>query len=115
MSHLPTNAKATRIAELNDLARTAMDGTCQVIVTRGIANLPLEDCWMILRKVREYGAFSEDNDPYGERDFGAFTHRDQKIFWKIDYYAPDLMHGSEDPTDPAQTVRVLTIMLASEY
>jgi Protein of unknown function (DUF3768) len=57
--------------------------------------------------------------PYGEHDFGAFTfdHEGEslRIFWKIDYYAPDLLHGSEDPADPAQTIRVLTIMLAEEY
>ena len=39
----------------------------------------------------------------------------EKIFWKIDYYAPDLVHGSENPSDPQQTVRVLTLMLSSEY
>lgn len=42
-------------------------------------------------------------------------HNGEKIFWKIDYYAPDLVHRSEDPFDTKQTVRVLTIMLAAEY
>jgi Protein of unknown function (DUF3768) len=57
---------------------------------------------------------SSDNDPYKERDPGAFVHGN-RIFWKIDYYDTTLTKGSEDPSDPKQTVRVLTIMLASEY
>jgi hypothetical protein len=67
---------------------------------------------------REGGDFRRlppDNDPQGERDFGAFEHNGDRIFWKIDYYAHDMEHGSEDASDPRQTVRVLTIMLASEY
>ncbi len=62
-----------------------------------------------------FDSFTEDNDPHGEHDFGAFEHAGQRIFWKIDYYAPDMEHGSENPADPQQTVRVLTIMLAREY
>jgi hypothetical protein len=38
-----------------------------------------------------------------------------KLFWKIDYYDTSLQYGSENPADPDQTTRVLTIMLASEY
>jgi len=69
----------------------------------------------IREKVETFDAFTPDNDPYGERDFGAFEHNGEKIFWKIDYYDATLTYGSEDPSDPQQTVRVLTIMLASEY
>ena len=57
----------------------------------------------------------EDNDPHGEHDFGSFELCGRKLFWKIEYYDPDLQHGSEDPADPAKTMRVLTVMLAEEY
>ncbi len=62
-----------------------------------------------------FDAFTPDNDPHGERDFGSFEHEGERIFWKIDYYDRSLQFGSEDPSDPRQTRRVLTIMLASEY
>ena len=57
----------------------------------------------------------DTHDPEGEHDFGAFEHGGARFFWKIDYYTPDMEHGSEDPADPSQTLRVLTIMLAEEY
>ena len=63
----------------------------------------------------DFDTFDADNDPHHEHDFGAFDFLGERLFWKIDYCAPDLLHGSEDPADTGQTVRILTIMLASEY
>ena len=110
---MPNNSH--EIARLNDLCRTAMGIAGKLIQTEGICALPAADQSAIREKVETFKDFSEDNDPHGERDFGAFEHNGQRIFWKIDYYARDLMHGSENPADPQQTVRVLTIMLAHEY
>jgi hypothetical protein len=110
-----TKSQTETIAELNDhLRRTGFGG--HIYVTRGIADLPSADQQAILLKVRTFDTFTEDNDPYDEHDFGAFDMAGiGKIFWKIDYYGPDLKRGSEDPADPKKTARVLTIMLASEY
>jgi hypothetical protein len=65
--------------------------------------------------VSAFEAFTADNDPYGERDFGSFSLCGERLFWKIEYYDKDLRFGSPDPADPSVTRRVLTIMLASEY
>ncbi len=110
---MPNNSH--EIARLNDLCRTAMGIAGKLFQTEGVSALPEADQSAIREKVETFKDFSEDNDPHGERDFGAFEHNGQRIFWKIDYYARDLMHGSENPADPKQTVRVLTIMLADEY
>ncbi len=85
------------------------------MITQGIQALSVQDQLGIAAKVRDFDDFTEDNDPYGEHDFGSLTHESHKVFWKIDYYSPDLQHGSEDPADPEQTCRVLTLMLAHEY
>jgi hypothetical protein len=110
------------IAKFNDRFRlslgfAALNGGIpgKIVRTAGIAALSPDDQAAIFNKVREFNSFTEDNDPCGEHDFGAFDHAGQRIFWKIDYYAPDMMHGSEDPADLSGTVRVLTILLASEW
>ena len=106
--------QSERIAELNDLLRKTFIGG-RIVITAGIAALPGGDQAAILAKVQTFDAFSADNNPHGQRDFGSFSHNGQRVFWKIDYYDPSLTFGSEDPADPAKTARVLTIMLALEY
>ncbi len=108
------NDQATIIRLRNDNFRSTGIGG-KVLMTRGIAALSEQDQSEIMQKVRAFDTFTEDNDPYREHDFGAFTHNGRKVFWKIAYYDPSMDWGSEDPSDDEKTVRVLTIMLAEEY
>jgi hypothetical protein len=103
---------AAKIAALNDAARREFVG-CRVVITRGIAAMP--DLDAVYAKVRGFTDFSPRNDPHGEHDFGALEHEGQTLFWKFDYYDPELVMASLDPSDPTVTCRVLTIMLAEDY
>lgn len=107
------------IAALNDQLRALIPlapktlGACTV--TQGVLALSATTIAQVYTRVRTFSEFTEDNDPYGEHDFGSFEIDDQKFFWKIDYYDLNLEFASEDPSDPDKTIRVLTIMLAEEY
>ena len=108
------DSATARIRDLNDHARQTFTG-CRVVITRGIAELGDEAVGQVLAQVRAYDRFTPDNDPYGEHDFGSFTVAGERLFWKFDYYDPDMQMASLDPADDTITVRVLTIMLAEEY
>lgn len=62
-----------------------------------------------------FDRFDPHNDPHSEHDFGDIHLWGAELLWKIDYYAPDLLYGSDDPSEPAVTRRVLTVLLAEEY
>ena len=105
---------STRIRDLNDaFRRTSVGGT--VVITAGVEALPSNQRRSILAKVRAFDAFTEDNDPHVEHDFGVIELGDTRCFWKIDYYDRKTEFGSPDPANPAVTNRVMTIMLAEEY
>ena len=123
--------QTARIARLNDLARQAMGVACTAVATPGFRSLPEADRSRVRELIETFDAFTEDNDPHGERDFGTIyqlgdgrwtTERPrvrhderERVFWKLDYYDRDLRFASEDAADPARTRRVLTIMLSDEY
>jgi hypothetical protein len=110
------SARTQKIAALNDLARTAMGVAGRVFQTPGISALCPQLQSRIREQVETFDRFTPDNDPHGEHDFGSFEIDGAgRVFWKIDYYDKALEYGSEDPSDPSQTTRVLTIMLATEY
>ena len=104
-----------RVQRLNDALRRGDVEHGSVVVTQGVQALGEATLPAITAKIAEFDAFTTDNDPYGEHDFGALDHGDEKIFWKIDYFDRGLKMHSPDKANPAVTHRVLTIMLASDY
>jgi hypothetical protein len=124
MNHEQIAAYRERVALLNDQMRAKLDSPAPniVVMTQGI--LAMVDSNPILAIARQmelmfivanYSAFSEDNNPLGERDFGDFEWRGTRCYWKIDYYDRQTDYGSPDPSDPGVTCRVLTILRADEY
>lgn len=107
-------ARAAEIAALNDaLRRDRLGG--HVMMTAAVAALPPDTMAAAILALRRFDDFTPDNDPYSEHDFGAFEHAGERYFFKIDSYADaSLTYGAEDPLAPG-VVRVLTLMLASDY
>lgn len=104
-----------KIRRLNDCFRRSMVFGGTIILTTGVAHLAPERLAELLQAVRRFDAFTPDNDPHGEHDFGAIDLGDIRYFWKIDYYGRNDNYASTDPANPAATRRVLTIMRADEY
>ena len=116
--------KIEKIALLNDELRKKLitgelfkaDSKDKAYITRGASVFANGvNRMQFLNNVALYTNFTEDNNPHGERDFGNFMYKKEKIFWKIDYKDNAMMYHSPDASDPSQTIRVLTIMKASEW
>ena len=102
------------IRALNDTLRQNLQkGTA--VMTPGVAALGAEAVARIVKTIAVYDDFCHATDPYEEHDFGSFEIDGHTIFFKIDYFDPTLTVHSPDPSDPAVTKRVITIMLAEEY
>jgi hypothetical protein len=102
------------IAELNDELRKTFSGG-HIMVTAGVRILHPDLRLEVMEAVRNFDAFTPENDPLGEHDCAVITVQNQKFIWKVDYYDQSLSEFSPDPTDTAVTIRILTIMLAAEY
>jgi hypothetical protein len=109
-------AVTTDLAAQNDDFRRTMGcyAPGRVLLTRSVAALePLQQAGLLMA-VRTFTAFTPDNDPHGEHDFGAVQLDGTRYFWKIDYYEDaSCIYGAERPAEACY--RVLTLMEASEY
>lgn len=102
-----------RIRALNDALRTTLRGG-RVTMTRAVASLPQETISRAMLVLQTYNSFTKDNDPKGEHNYGRFAVDGFTFLFKIDYYDADMYYSSDDPADPSQTTRVLTLMLRSD-
>ncbi len=100
--------KVVMISMLNDKFRKSGFGVTLTCGVQAVRDLP-----GLLDAIREYDDFTEDNDPYGEHDFGKVIWHGDKVFWKIDYYNATF-DGWADPLTK-ECHRVMTVMLAEEY
>jgi len=107
--------RQARIRRLNDLLRHGEAERASIVVTAGVQSEGDAFVQKALRAVAAFDTFGDGNDPHGEHDFGTFELDGQKLYFKIDYFDPDLKWHSADAANPACTHRVLTVMLASEY
>jgi hypothetical protein len=108
--------RSEAIAQLNDdMRRNPRGPGKRTVVTRGINFEGAELIRRALAAVAAFDTFTSGNNVHRERDYGAFQLDGHDLMFKIDYYDVDGLYASEDPSDPAQTLRVMTIMFASEY
>jgi len=104
-----------QIAALNDQFRHGDASLGLWVTTTGIDSLSHDRKQDLMQAVRDYKDFTEDNDPYGEHDFGVVKWEGSEYFWEIICYDKGLQHLSPHPENPSLTTRVLTLMLAEEY
>ena len=79
-----TDNTTARIRAINDNFRVLGEGRGSIFLTQGIQALGELMLIRIMLAVREYDAWSEDNDPWNEHDFGSLEISGKRIFFKIE-------------------------------
>lgn len=130
MIHAPTPEQCAQIAALNDEARRAMGILCNVCESIGVRRTSLHERQVIRALVETYNGWKHSDNPYDEHDFGVVyqlnsgawtniaprgTSWVRAIFWKFDYHDKTSFAPSHTSWDAKQTLRVLNLMLPSEY
>lgn len=74
-----------------------------------------QNLWTILKTVRDFSKFNEDNDPFGERNFGNFKIDSETYYFKIDYWEDESMKWGAQNYLRDASWRVVTIYNSKEH
>lgn len=80
----------------------------RLVLSQSLGSLSDKEIAELLRLVRESEVPVDDNNPYGEGDFGKINFKGETYYWKFDYFDARFMFHRVNGN------RVLTIMHASE-
>ena len=116
-------AMATIIAKQNDTFRTSITACPKspdippgkLVMTAGVAAQSDAFRAALIGALIAFDAFDADSDPYGLHEMGVLEIEGERVWFKFDLYDKNFEYGSEDPTDPKRTRRVLTLLFPSEY
>jgi len=104
-----------KIRELNDRLRKFGDFTLgTILIAHGVQALEFHEQQALFQLVREFDEFNEGLDPHGEHQAGEVIYKGVRYWFWIDYLDANYEYGSENPADPKQCKRVMTIMLPHE-
>ena len=83
------------------------------------AALDPEEIREIVHAVQAYDGFTVADDPHGDRAYGSFTHRGERIHFRITIYdrasfAQGLEMAPDDPSVPETALHVITLMSAGD-
>ena len=114
--------RTERIRALNDKFRTTFIGGT-LFLSEMVSQLERSEQQKLIAQVKTFTDFNEGNDPHKEHDMAFFhclitedgKNKDEKFFFKIDYYDIHDEVLSPDPSNAEVTRRILTIAYADEY
>ncbi len=89
----------SRIRALNDALRRSLAGGV-LMMTAGVIALGRTKQIAILDAIAAFDGFDADNDPHGERDFGALQVEGEHLFFKIAYFDRSLTSHSPRSNSP---------------
>jgi hypothetical protein len=107
---------SSRIKELNIQFWREPYKNGRLMMTAGVAARGTHFHLKCIHALRVYDSWNPDHDPRDEADMCVLDIDGEKVWAKIDCYDKhDQNFGSEDPADPAKTLRVGTLLFPEEY